>query len=160
MNTTERHPDELARMKTVIDQTIDRNTRRRTRRHRLAALGAAGVIVLGTSAGALAIAAAPQGQVNYTADCYAAADLTAQHGTSVYLPGDEDSANPVPVAKRVALATDMCAQTWKIGTFSAASSGVPDLVACQLPDQRLGIFPSSKPADELCSTLGLGTPHD
>lgn len=159
MNTIERHPDDLARMKTAIDQTIDRNSRRRTRRHRLVALGAAGIVVLGTSAGALAVASAPQGQVNYTADCYASANLSAQHGTSVYLPGDEDSTESVPVAKRVQLATDMCAQTWKIGTFSDGTT-VPSLVACQLPDQRLGLFPSSKPADELCSTLGLATPHD
>jgi hypothetical protein len=59
---------------------------------------------------------------------------------------------------------DMCASTWKIGTFAKAGTSAPftapPLVACQLPDERLAIFPSSASVGATCSALGLATPHD
>lgn len=140
--------------------------RRRTRKHRLIALGIAGTIALGTTAGAIAIARAPQGQINYVADCYASADLGSRHATSAYLPGDQSAKTPTPLKQRVSLAEDMCAATWRIGTFSPGGSTadrefpVPNLETCQLPDGRLGVFPSDLAANELCSQLGLTSPHE
>jgi hypothetical protein len=156
--------DDYSRMKTSILDTIDTRSRERTLRHRLVALGAVGVILLGTTAGAVAIAAAPQGQINYTADCYAASDMSAQHGTSGYLPGNMADATATPLAERISLATQQCAASWSVGTFAKAGTSapftVPSLVACQLPDQRLAIFPSNASVDATCSALGLATPHD
>lgn len=139
--------------------------RRRTRKHRLLALGIAGAVAAATTAGAVAIARASQGQINYTADCYAAASLDSQHGTSLYLPGDQTSKRATPLAERVRLAEAMCAETWRIGTFSSTpgadgSYPVPDLTVCQLPDDRLAVFPSARPPGQLCPDLGLTTPHD
>ncbi|MFP3670230.1 hypothetical protein SB717_34655, partial [Priestia sp. SIMBA_032] len=96
---------------------IASDDRRRTRRHRLIAVGVAGAIVAGTTAGAIAIARAAQGQINYTADCYAAADLGSRHGTSVLGTADLGEKTPTPLSERVALAEEMCAATWRIGTF-------------------------------------------
>ena len=163
MDTYTPEDDEYMRMKASVLDTIDTRSRQRTRRHRLAAVGIAGIIVLGTTAGAIAIAAAPQGQINYTADCYRAADMTAQHGTSIYLPGNQADATATPLAQRIALATQMCASTWSVGTFAkrgaTAPFAVPPLVACQLPDERLAIFPSSKSVDVTCAALGLTAPR-
>src|SRR5437868_3082386 len=100
--------DRFDEIKQRILGTIDLDDRRRTRKHRLIALGVAGALVAGTTAGAIAIAQAPQGQINYTADCYAAADLGSRHGTSQYLPGDQDAKTPTPLDQRIALAEEMC----------------------------------------------------
>lgn len=156
--------------------TIAADDRRRTRRHRLAAIGIAGALVAGTTAGAIAVARASQGQINYLVDCYGAADLGARHGTSVWAPGDLDEKSPTPIAERIALAEDQCAATWRTGVFepgggtSDGSDGtgtgtsgdehpVPDLKTCQLPDGRLAVFPSELAVKELCSRLGLAPPH-
>lgn len=169
MNTLPERPsnsEDIARIKTSIFHTISVDDRRRTKKHRVAALAGAGLIVLGTTAGAFAVASAPQGQVNYTADCYASADLGSKHGTSLYLPGDQKGTAATAIDKRVQLAEDMCASTWRIGTFQndtvapGATFTVPALVACQLPDERLGVFPSNRTAEQLCATLGLPTPHE
>ncbi|NUU06417.1 hypothetical protein [Leifsonia sp. C5G2] len=149
----------------VLD-TIAVGERRRTRKHRLIAMGIAGTLALGTTAGAIAIARASQGQINYLMDCYASADLDSRHATSVYLPGDQSSKTPTPLSERVTLAEDMCAATWRIGSFSPGGSTsdrefpVPDLQTCQLPDGRLGVFPSELAASELCTRLGLASPHE
>jgi hypothetical protein len=149
----------------ILDE-IAVDDRRRTRTHRLIALGIAGGLALGTTAGAIAIAQAPQGQINYVADCYASADLNARHATSVYLPGDQNAEAPTPLQQRIDLAEDMCAATWRIGSFSPGGSTadrefpVPDLTTCQLPDGRLGVFPSDLAARELCTRLGLTSPHE
>lgn len=158
--------DRFDQLKQSMFAEIARTERRRTRKHRLVALGIAGSIALGTTAGAIAIAEASQGQINYTADCYAAADLGARHGTSLYAPGDLDAKKPTPIGERVSLAEEMCAATWRIGTFSPGGSTstkefpVPDLETCQLPDGRLAVFPSDLAASELCPRLGLASPHE
>jgi len=160
---TDEHFDEIKHR--VLD-AIAVDDRRRTRKHRLIALGIAGSLALGTTAGAIAIARAPQGQINYLADCYASADLGARHATSVYAPGDPNSKTPTPLPQRISLAEDMCAATWRIGTFSPGGSTadrefpVPNLETCQLPDGRLGVFPSDLAPSELCSRLGLTSPHE
>lgn len=144
--------------------TIAADDRRRTRRHRWAAVGIAGALVAGTTAGAVAVARASQGQIDYTADCYAAADLGSRHGTSLYLPGDLDEKTPTPLAERVALAEDMCAASWRTGAFLGKvvteDQPVPPLETCQLPDGRLATFPSELALAELCSRLGLAVPHE
>jgi len=147
-------------------EAIAADDRRRTRKHRLIALGIAGSLALGTTAGAVAIAQAPQGQINYVADCYAGADLNSRHATSAYLPGDQNAKTPTPLQERIGLAEDMCAATWRIGTFSPGGSTatrefpVPNLKTCQLPDGRLGVFPSDLAVSELCPQLGLTSPHE
>lgn len=156
--------DGFDRMKDTVLSRIDTRSRKRTRRHRLVAISAAFIVALGTTAGAIAIAAAPQGQINYTTDCYAAADLGSRHGTSTYLPGNQADTTPTPLEERISLATQQCAATWSVGTFAKTGTDgpftVPHLVACQLPDERLAVFPSSGSVDTTCSTLGLSTPHD
>jgi hypothetical protein len=145
--------------------TIAVDDRRRTRRHRLAAIGIAGALVASTTAGAIAVALASQGQRNYLVDCYQTADLGSRHGTSVWLPGDLDEKTPTPVAERIALAEDQCAASWRSGAFEpdGGASGdeypVPHLETCQLPDGRLAVFPSELAVEELCSRLGLALPH-
>lgn len=147
-------------------EAIAVDDRRTTRRHRLIALGVAAALVSGTTAGAYAIAQASQGQINYLTDCYAAADKHARHGTSVYAPGDRNDPAPTPLRQRIQLAEDMCAATWRIGTFSPGGSTndrefpVPNLEACELPDGRLAVFPSDLAVSELCSRLGLTIPHE
>lgn len=153
-------------MKSRLLDTIATEDRRRTRRHRLAAIGIAGALVAGTTGGAIAIARASQGHIDYLADCYAAADLGSRHGTSVYLPGDLDTRTATPLTERVALAEDMCAATWRTGAFLPqgtvpdAEQPVPPLETCQLPDGRLATFPSELALKELCSRLGLTVPHE
>lgn len=153
-------------IKLRVLETVADGERRRTRKHRLIAMGIAGSLALGTTAGAIAIARAPQGQINYVADCYASADLDARHATSVYGPGDQGSKVPTPLSERISLAEDMCAATWRIGSFSPGGSTadrefpVPNLKTCQLPDGRLGVFPSDLAASELCTRLGLTSPHE
>lgn len=146
--------------------TIAADDRRRTRRHRLAAIGIAGALVAGTTAGAIAVARASQGQINYLVDCYSAADLGSRHGTSVWAPGDLDEKTPTPIAERIALAEDQCAATWRTGVFDpdggtdGGEHPVPDLETCQLPDGRLAVFPSELAVKELCTKLGLALPHE
>jgi hypothetical protein len=153
-------------LKGQLLDTIAADDRRRTRRHRLAAIGIAGALVAGTTAGAIAIARASQGQINYLTDCYGADDLGSRHATSVWLPGDMSEKTPTPVAERIALAEDICAATWRVGTFRPEGSSadadepVPHLATCQLPDGRLGVFPSEQAVAELCSRLGLTIPHE
>lgn len=153
-------------IKLRVLETIDAVDRQRTRNHRLIALGIAGSLALGTTAGAVAIAQAPQGQINYVADCYASVDLNSRHATSAYLPGDQNAKSPTPLQQRIHLAEDMCAATWRIGTFSPGGATatrefpVPNLETCQLPDGRLGVFPSDLAVSELCSQLGLTSPHE
>jgi hypothetical protein len=156
---------EFERMQRNLLATIDTTGKRRTRRHRLTAIGIAGALAVATTAGAIAIARAPQSQINYTVDCYAAADLGAAHGTSLYLPGDRTSAKPTLLGERISLAEDMCRATWEVGTFVHTPGGgstfpVPNLVTCQLPDSRLAVFPANQAAAGLCTHLGLTTPHD
>ncbi|MFF2053462.1 hypothetical protein ACFVU2_17810 [Leifsonia sp. NPDC058194] len=146
--------------------TIAADDRRRTRRHRLAAIGIAGALVAGTTAGGIAIARASQGQINYLVDCYDAADLGSRHGTSVYLPGDLDEKTPTPIDERVALAEEQCAAGWRAGDGRSASMSdgkvhpVPHLETCQLPDGRLAVFPSEVALAELCAKLGLSVPRE
>ncbi len=163
-------PDDTdyARMKRDLLTAIAVDDRYRTRKHRIAVFGIASALTVATTAGVMVIARAPQGQVNYTADCYASADLGAKHGTSAYLPGYNSAVTTLnPLAERVQLAEEMCAATWRIGTFrpgqtvpQGAVYPVPQLVACQLPDLRLAVFPSAKPAGKLCPELGLTTPRE
>lgn len=140
--------------------------RRRTRRHRLIALGIAGSLVAGTTAGAIAVARATQGQINNLVECYASADLGSEHATSVYAPGDLNAKTPSPIEDRIALAKDQCAAAWRIGSFSPGGASrteefpIPNLEACQLPDARLAVFPSDLAVRELCSRLGLTIPHE
>ena len=157
MNATMPDSIEFERMKENLLTAASLSDQRRTRRHRIAAIGIAATMVAGTTAGAIVIARAPQGQINYVADCYAAADINSQHGTSAYLPGDENSKTATPLDQRVKLAEDMCAATWQVGTFGSTS--VPNLVTCQLPDGRLAVFPSNDSQSKLCEQLSLETPH-
>jgi hypothetical protein len=160
-------PDErFDEIKERLFGAIAADDRRRTRTHRLIALGVAGAIVAGTTAGAIAIARASQGQINYTTDCYAAADLGSRHGTSVLGTADLGTKSPTPLEERIRLAEEMCAATWRIGTFSPEGSSstadepVPNLETCELPDGRLAVFPSDLAVRELCSRLGLTIPHE
>ncbi len=158
---------DLERMLSATMGTIAEKGRRKTRKHRIAAIGLAGIVAIGCTAGGLAIARASQGAINYTAECYGAADTNSTHFTSFYLPGDITTRAATPLAERISLAKEQCAASWRIGTFEKDRSSipegktftVPDLVACQLPDDRLGIFPSSKPPAETCSALELATPR-
>jgi hypothetical protein len=177
MTTTSLLPDgsDVPRMRNGILEKIDRAERRRTRMHRVVGAGAvAGVLVTGTGA-AVAVGRAPQGQINYTAVCYAAANANARHITSLYLPGDLSNPHELPVAQRVELAESMCAATWRVGSFepnvtptnganntpNRSNYPVPNLTACQLPDGRLGVFPTRAPEQKgLCGSLGLGSPQD
>ncbi|MGN6762283.1 MAG: hypothetical protein ACTHJI_13270 [Leifsonia sp.] len=140
--------------------------RRRTRKHRLIAIGVAGAIVAGTTGAAIAIALASQGRINYETDCYAAADLGSRHGSSVPVTADLGEKTPTPLSERIRNAEDVCAATWRIGTFSPEGSSstaeypVPHLETCQLPDGRLAVFPSDQALSELCSRLGLTIPHE
>jgi len=159
--------DELFdQLKRRILDTVAVDERRKTRKHRLIALGIAGSLALGTTAGAIAVARASQGQINYLMDCYSSADVNSRHATSVYLPGDLSSKTPTPLSERIRLAEDMCAATWRLGSFSPGGSTadrefpVPELQTCQLPDGRLGVFPSDLAASELCTRLGLASPHE
>lgn len=159
---------DLERMLFATMETIAERGRRRTRRHRVAAIGIAGMVAIGCTAGGLAIASASQGAISYTAECYGAADTNSTHFTSFYLPGDITTRAATPLAERVSLAKEQCAASWQIGTFEKDRSSIPEgktfpvpnLVACQLPDNRLGIFPSSKPTAETCSALALATPRN
>ncbi|GAA3882989.1 hypothetical protein GCM10022381_26570 [Leifsonia kafniensis] len=156
---------EFERMKQNLLIRVEVTDKQRKRRHRITAIGVAGALAVAMTAGAIMIAAAPQGQINYLTDCYGAADLNSVHGTSVYLPGDLKETTPTPLAERVRLAEDMCGASWSVGTFADGESvdgvyAVPDLVTCQLPDKRLAVFPSQRPPEELCMSLGLTTPHD
>jgi hypothetical protein len=158
---------DLERMLSATMGTISEKGRRKTRKHRIAAIALAGIVAIGCTAGGLAIARASQGAINYTAECYGAADTNSTHFTSFYLPGDITTRSATPLAERISLAKEQCAASWRIGTFEKDRSSipegktftVPDLVACQLPDDRLGIFPSSKPPAEACSALELATPR-
>ena len=158
---------DLERMLSATMGTIAEKRRRTTKKHRIAAVGLAAVVALGCTAAGLAIARASQGAISYTAECYGAADTNSMHFTSFYLPGDINAKAATPVAERISLATEQCAASWSVGTFEKDLSSipegktftVPDLVACQLPDDRLGIFPSSKPPAETCSALELATPR-
>lgn len=146
--------------------TIAADDRRRTRRHRLAAIGIAGALVAGTTAGGIAIARASQGQINDTVECYATADLGSEHFTSAYQPGDLNATTPTPLDERVALAVDQCAAGWRTGAFlpgppqSVDDEPVPSLEACQLPDGRLAVFPSERALAKLCAGLGLSLPRE
>ncbi|RFA07656.1 hypothetical protein B7R21_15920 [Subtercola boreus] len=159
---------DYARMKVDLFTTITVRERARTKKHRLAALGIAGALALGTTAGALVIAQASQGQINYTAECYGAADLTSTHFTTLYLPGDQTTEQATPLAERTALAIDQCSASWVVGTFEQDRANIPAgkmfptplLIACQLPDHRLGVFPSTEPAQVVCARLGLSTPRN
>ncbi|GIT79629.1 hypothetical protein LLS1_12980 [Leifsonia sp. LS1] len=144
--------------------TIATDDRRRTRRHRLAAIGIAGVLVAGTTAGGIAIARASQGEINDTVECYGTADLNGPSFTSAWQPGDLEATTPTPLEQRIALAEDQCAAGWRIGSFrpqgssSDADEPVPALKACQLPDGRLAVFPSERAVADLCARLGLSLP--
>lgn len=156
---------EFERMKQDLLIRVAVTDKQRKRRHRLTAIGVASALALATTAGAIAIASAPQGQINYLSDCYGAADLNSLHGTSVYLPGDMTSTSPTPLKERVRLAEDMCGASWQVGTFADTERPegvypIPDLVTCQLADKRLAVFPSQRPPEDLCLSLGLTTPHD
>jgi hypothetical protein len=155
---------EFERMKHDLLARVAADDAQRKRRHRVTAISVAGVLAIATTAGAI-VMAAPQGQINYLTDCYGAADMNALHGTSVYLPGDKAQTAPTPLAERERLAEDMCAASWQVGTFADKESpdgvySVPDLVTCQLSDKRLAVFPSQRPPEDLCLSLGLTTPHD
>jgi hypothetical protein len=142
--------------------------RRKTRNHRVALMGAVALLAVGSTAGALAIARAPQAVINNATECYGAADLNSTHFPSVNVVGDPQSKQARPVSERVAQGIDGCAASWRIGTFEANQSSipagklfaVPRLVACQLPDGRVGIFPSGKSAKDLCADLDLALPHN
>ncbi|MGO4105536.1 hypothetical protein AB4Y63_16425 [Leifsonia sp. YAF41] len=156
---------EFERMKQNLLTTVAALDVQRKRRHRITAISVAGALVLATTAGAIMIASAPQGQINYLMDCYGAADMNSLHGSSVYLPGNPEEKTPTPLAERIRLAVDMCGASWQVGTFADTESAdgvypVPALVTCQLPDRRLAVFPSQRPPEELCVSLGLTTPHD
>jgi hypothetical protein len=156
---------EFERMKRDLLTRVAVTDRQRKRRQHLTALGVSAALALATTAGAILINAAPQGQINYLSDCYGSADMSAVHGTSVYLPGDMNETTPTPLPERVHLAEEMCGASWQVGTFAGTSSadGVypsPDLVTCQLADKRLAVFPSSREPEELCTSLGLTAPHD
>lgn len=158
--------ERFEQIKADLFETIAVDDRRRTRTHRIIAIGVAGAIVAGTTAGAIAIARAAQGQVNNVTDCYAAADLGSRHGTTVMATADLDEKTPNALDQRIRLAEEMCAATWRIGTFSPEGSSstadlpVPHLETCQLPDGRLAVFPSDQALSELCSRLGLTIPHE
>jgi hypothetical protein len=74
----------------------------------------------------------------------------------------------MPVSERVSRGIDGCGAAWRIGTFESDRSNipagklftVPKLIACQLPDGRVGIFPSGKSATDLCAELDLAVPHN
>ena len=158
--------ERFEQIKTNLFETIAVDDRRRTRKHRIIAIGVAGAIVAGTTAGAIAVALASQGQINNVTDCYAAADLNSRHGTSVMVTADLDEKTPNPLDARIRLAEDMCAATWRTGVFSPEGSSstadypVPHLETCQLPDGRLAVFPSDQALSELCSRLGLTIPRE
>jgi hypothetical protein len=79
---------------------------------------------------------------------------------------DLGTKSPTPLEERIRLAEEMCAATWRIGTFSPEGSSstadepVPNLETCELPDGRLAVFPSDLAVRELCSRLGLTIPHE
>ncbi|WP_314146540.1 hypothetical protein [uncultured Leifsonia sp.] len=162
--------DAMGRIRSNTFSAIAKRTTTRRTRHRLVASAAAVVIVGVTSAAAVAVVQATQGQVNYTAECYGAADLAAVHGASYYLPGDLNEQSAIPLDERIALAKDQCGANWRIGKFepsrdiAGVQAGttvypVPALQACQLADGRLGIFPSARTPAELCPELGLAVPR-
>lgn len=159
---------DLERMLSATMGAITAKGRRKTKKHRLAAIGLVGLLALGSTAAGIAIARASQGAINYTAVCFAAADTNSTHFATLYLPGDLKEQQATPVAERVRLATEQCAASWAVGTFEKNRSSIPEgttfpvpnLVACQLPDERLGIFPSKTSPAETCSALQLATPRN
>lgn len=148
-----------------ILHTIDKRKQRKTRLHRIAALGTIGVLALGTTAGAMVVTQASQAQRNMV-ECYESADLNSRQISSIHLPAEGTPESVITGDDRIMLAVDMCGATWRIGAFEAdpgaARPGqtfpIPDLVACQLLDGRIGVFPSEKSPEEQCRSLGLAVP--
>lgn len=145
--------------------TIDGRRQRKTRLHRIVAFGTIGILALGTTAGAIVVTQATSAQMNMV-DCYRSPDLNSEYFSSVYLPANEATEVVTPVDDRTALAVDMCAAGWRIGTFETEPAerqpgqtfSIPELVACELRDSRIAVFPSEQPAEEQCHSLGLAVP--
>lgn len=158
--------EDLNLMLNDILLTIADRRRRKTRLHRIAAIGTIGILALGTTAGAIIVAQATPIQMNRV-ECYRSADLSSEHISSMHLPADKAIEVATPVDDRVILAIDMCGASWRIGTFEADPTAVqpgqtfsiPNLVACELRDSRIAVFPSERSAEEQCLSLGLAVPQ-
>lgn len=158
-------PSEATRERMLSDFSALRH--RKTRNHRFAGAAVFLILALGTTAGGLAIARAPQAVINNATECYGSANTNSTHFPSVNVGGDPTTQTATPVSQRVTQAIDGCGASWRIGEFESDQTKIPagklftipTLVACQLADGRVGVFPSGKSATVLCSELELALPQ-
>lgn len=129
----------------------------------LIAAAAGATLIVGGTAGTVAVIMASQHVQTRSAYCYSAADLGSQY-TQVGLPDrtyDSDGTVSVEPAgeDRAAFAIDMCQAAWRAGILPAENGRIPDLVACLREDGVPAVFPSTsgEQARDVCQAVGLAT---
>ncbi|QHC56787.1 hypothetical protein EV639_11444 [Rathayibacter tanaceti] len=158
-------PEQLARMRHAVFTGIALR-QRVARRRRLAGLGVAAVVAIGTSAAAIAVTQATNDEANTRFDCYSAPDLRAERITTALADDDRDAFALLPLDARVDAALDTCRASWSAVPDGAVSGGAPIEVenptVCVLPDSRLGVFPNPEDTDTdlFCEGLGATAPAD
>lgn len=149
----------LDRIKLNVAENIRKQARRRTLTHRLGIAAAAVVLGGAVTAATLQVAPAPRSAINNSADCYDVDNVSANHGMAVWGPSIDD-VPLVPLTDRVRTALELCQDVLNRAQGSSAVD-LPQLTACQLPDNRLAVFPNreKKTDADLCALVGLHVPN-
>lgn len=154
----------IARVRANVLRTVgaEQAVARRQRVWRVAATSGVLVAVLGLTGGAIAVVRASQAEIDGSIRCFAAAAVNAEFTTVIEARVEGGSANPA-FAER---ALEVCAAVWRVGLIgdgevkipadpSQVDHPVPQLIACNLRDGVVGVFPSDNAASEQCLALGL-----